>query len=699
MTIPKLTFNILTFDHSSEEYTFYFYKEVSENLQRVYKSLVPDEVIAVYGKQDHYYTSFEEKLEGAFSVSKLSKPHANRSVNEQGKEIWIKVANSAFSKSIMKRFYINQIHGYFEGIGVMTKPNFIDDLEIWLPSELMHTSFNIFDKYTLKIQFGIVSFSPEILVTYEGHSKVFKKSIVDLMSEIAPEYFNLVIYEHHLLKYDNLSDEARSNFQKVFPVLSFGIGDALHLTTEAPDRNNPYLKYKSHIAFLFSKYLNTKEFKQVIPLSCDSFLKVTDCKIGTVTENTNILLFGNNHQHIVPHTGMDSFGPLELPIAKRIQFFYIFHISHRPKVELLDTFLKKGMHSFKGMYGFIQVPFYTEPGFSIAFHELDNPIPEIEEVIRNRVFNSEVQYIAIYVSPYSKNGSTREHKSLYYKVKELLLKRNITSQAIEVQKIKDDKNYAYCLNNISIAILAKLSGVPWRLNVKVKNELVVGIGAFKNTETDTQYIGSAFSFSNNGKFNKFDCFMKNQVDELAGSIIQAVKEYVSVQKSPTRLVIHFYKQMNTRELDIIEDSLFNLGLNIPVFIVSINKTESRDIIAFDDLWSELMPMSGTFINVGHSRYLLFNNTRYPKAYFNINDGYPFPIKLTIKCSHPELEKDPAIIQELIEQVYQFSRMYWKSVRQQNLPVTIKYPEMVAEMFPHFEGNEIPDFGKDNLWFL
>jgi hypothetical protein len=57
------------------------------------------------------------------------------------------------------------------------------------------------------------------------------------------------------------------------------------------------------------------------------------------------------------------------------------------------------------------------------------------------------------------------------------------------------------------------------------------------------------------------------------------------------------------------------------------------------------------------------------------------------------------IEFLIDQVYQFSRMYWKSVRQQNLPVTIKYPEMVAKMVPHFDGVEIPDFGKDNLWFL
>lgn len=699
MKEQNLTFNMLTFNHPSEAYTFHFYKEERENLQRVYMKLAPKEVIEEFGEQEFYYTSFDQPLAGAFAVSKPSKPLYCQELEKQGKEKWIKVENSAFSISIMKRYYISLIHGYFEGMGVMTKPNFVDDLEIWLPSELKHYSYDVFEKYTLKIQFCIVSDKPEILVTYEGQSKVFKKSLVDLMATVSPENFNWVVYENHLFKYDQLSDDARRNYQKAFPVLNFSIRDALHIPTEAADRSNPYKKYKNRIDFIYNNYLITKGFHQVIPLACDNFIKVKEINIGTVTENTNILLFGNNKQHIVPHKGMDSFGPLELPTVKRIQFFYIFHKSHRSKVELLDQFMKAGMHSFKGMYEFIRVPFHTERGFSIAFENLDNPLPEIEEALRNRTIQLDVQYIAIYVSPHSKNGSTREHKSLYYKIKELLLKRHITSQVIEVQKIIDERNYAYSLNNISIAILAKLNGVPWRLNVKVKNELVVGVGAFKNPDTHTQYIGSAFSFINNGKFNRFDCFMKNQVDELAGSIIQAVKEYVSLQKSPSRLVIHFYKQMNTRELDLIEKSLFKLGLDIPVFVVSINKTESQDIVAFDHLWGELMPESGTFINIGRSRYLLFNNTRYPLAYFNSNDGYPFPIKLYIRCTHAELEKDPKIIKELIEQVYQFSRMYWKSVRQQNLPVTIKYPEMVAEMFPHFEGNEIPDFGKDNLWFL
>ena len=699
MKTPNLTFNILTFSHLSEEYTFCFYKDERENLQRVHKNLVPEEVIQEFGEQEHYYTSFEENRDGALSVSKLSKPVYDPDVNENGEEIWIKKENSAFSKSMLKRFYIDKIRTHFEGISLIVKANFVDDVEVWLPVEVNNTAYNFFDKYTLKIQFAIVSNKPEILVTYEGQSKVFRKSIADLMSLVPPDCFNWVLHNNSLCKYEDLTEEAKRNYCDVFPVLNFDIRDALHLPTEAPDRSNHYIRYKNHITFFFDTYLNNEAFRKIIPIDCDSFIPVKDPNIGTVSMNTNVLLFGNNNQHVVPYKGMDKHGPLETPQENRIQFFYIFHSSHKDKAKLLNDFFIKGMHSFKGMYQFARVPFFTETNFSIIFKDQDNPIPEIEQIIRTRIFKTDVQYIAIYLTPHSKIGSSKQHKSIYYKVKELLLKRGITSQAIEVQKITNDANFAYSLNNIAIAVLAKLNGVPWRLNVKLKSELIVGIGAFKNTETDIQYIGSAFSFSNNGKFNSFDCFMKNQVDELAGSIIQAVKEYVAVQNSPARLIIHFYKQMSNHELDTIEESLHTLGLKIPVFIVSINKTESQDIVAFDNLWPDLMPESGTFINIGHGRYLLFNNTRYPKAFFNNNDGYPFPIKLSIKCTIPELEKDPKIIKELLDQVYQFSRMYWKSVRQQNLPVTIKYPEMVAEMFPHFDGYEIPEFGKSNLWIL
>jgi hypothetical protein len=143
-----------------------------------------------------------------------------------------------------------------------------------------------------------------------------------------------------------------------------------------------------------------------------------------------------------------------------------------------------------------------------------------------------------------------------------------------------------------------------------------------------------------------------------------------------------------------------LDLDIPVYIVSINKTESHDIVAFDNKWKGLMPKSGIFINLGFNQFLLFNNTRYSNnGGVKESDGYTYPVKLRIRCTDEKLENDYKTVKELIDQVYQFSRMYWKSVRQKNLPVSIKYPEMVAEIFPHFEGKKIPTFGKDNLWLL
>lgn len=157
--------------------------------------------------------------------------------------------------------------------------------------------------------------------------------------------------------------------------------------------------------------------------------------------------------------------------------------------------------------------------------------------------------------------------------------------------------------------------------------------------------------------------------------------------------------MREDEYDLIEDRLRALDLDIPIYIISINKTESEDKVLFDGATMDMMPYSGRYINLGAKTYLLCNNTRYYGCRFNPYDGFPFPVKLRIDCPYYDGDIDARTIRELIDQVYQFSRIYWKSVKQQNLPVTIKYPEMVAEMAPHFEGDAIPEPFQNRLWFL
>jgi len=694
MKSTDLVFNILNFSHPVKELSFYFTNKEEPGLTRLFHSLVPDEVIKHFGEQEHFYTSFDQRVEGYFAITKPTTPKYETIKTEAYTKT---INNSAYSAAILKRYYNQKIHQYFNAKGIMTKPNFVHDVEIWLP---INKDFNYqnFEKYTLRVQFKTVTKNLEILISYDGKSKIFLKNASALMEHVSPTIFNWVIYQEQLYKYHELPNEATRELSKVFPVWNFDLRTALKQATPAPARNNRYTIFRTNILKFINNYLDNEDFKEIIPITSSQLAKVSPIKIGHVSNSSNQLLFGNNRHDIVPINGMKQYGPLENSPLTKIHLFYIFHEDDKKAALKFNDFLSGKEPGFNGFERYTNTSYYTEKNFSVPFKNKSNPYPEIESQLNNKHFNSDVNYIAIYLSPFNKDKATPKQKNIYYLVKELLLKKGITSQVIEASKVLTNTKYHYSMPNIAIAMLAKLDGEPWRLDRPLKNELIIGVGAFKNSETNIKYIGSAFSFQNNGRFNRFEIFQDSQTEVLAGSILNAIREYVSLNSNLNRLIIHFFKNMSRKEIEPIEQGLRKLDLDIPIFILAINKTESNDIIAFDNEWNNLMPQSGTYINIGWNKFLLFNNTRYSEK-FNPSDGYPFPIKINITCNKEELAKDQKTIKELLDQVYQFSRMYWKSVSQQNLPVTIKYPAMVAEIFPHFSGHEIPDFGKENLWFL
>lgn len=186
-------------------------------------------------------------------------------------------------------------------------------------------------------------------------------------------------------------------------------------------------------------------------------------------------------------------------------------------------------------------------------------------------------------------------------------------------------------------------------------------------------------------------------------ILLAVRRYCSEHKSLKRLVIHFYKNMSWRELAPIERGLARLGLDIPVYVVSINKTMSDDVVGFDLAHAHKMPYSGSWLPIGQDQYLFYNSMLIEGQPFQSRDGYPLPLKISIQYYPSSKESsgiaEQATIPDLLRQVSLFSRLYWKSVSKQSLPVTLKYPEMLAEIAPHFTRPELPKAGKETLWFL
>ena len=439
---------------------------------------------------------------------------------------------------------------------------------------------------------------------------------------------------------------------------------------------------------------------------------------------------GNSKKSVRQQEGVN-FGPhIKCPHID-VQLIFVFPKVNKSEARNLIKYMKEGRYKSqsKSLTHYVGANVtYAPREFHIHFEDINNPVPEIEKALqrdcyRNR--SSKVKYVAVYISPIHKYASSKDTKECYYKIKELFLKYDIPTQCIDRDKMndviaKDDRtnkaNFVYTLQNMGVAICAKLGGAPWLLDETAKKELVIGIGAFKTN--NQQYIGAAFSFDNTGIFNDYSYFQKSEMDELVGAIKLSIKRYSAANSQPERIIIHYYKKMSKKkEFRKIENMLHSLNLNIPVYIVTINKTESEDIVLFDDnstynIWNwqtnsfdvkkSLMPYSGRWINLGASgnshTYLLCNNTRYENERFSPMDGFPFPVKLNIVCPNRNDEIETRVIQQLIDQVYQFSRIYWKSVKQQGLPVTIKYPEMIAEIMPHF--NDPTVYTENNcLWFL
>jgi len=82
------------------------------------------------------------------------------------------------------------------------------------------------------------------------------------------------------------------------------------------------------------------------------------------------------------------------------------------------------------------------------------------------------------------------------------------------------------------------------------------------------------------------------------------------------------------------------------------------------------------------------------------DDFPYPLKVSIsKTNLANLDEDT--IKELIDQVYQFSRVYWRSVKQRAMPVSILYSEKIARMAAEFPDQVIPktEISRRTLWFL
>lgn len=705
MITKNLTLNLLNFGFTTAELSCYIsttpvdggvllsYKERDFLIEHGFFS----------GKTEALYSSFDAPVAGTKKVTLMCSKQDGSS------------RGALWPFSFLKKYYSWKLKNHFEQKDFPVRSDMIADTEIWMPATSPLLNCKGYKTIRLRVQFERITPHPELLITYDGVHSVYQYPLThDLLQEVDTTLYSWMLFRNKLYRYDALPDEARLHEDEVYPCMNKRLKKALRTPFPAPDKSNPYQKFFKETEGFRNSYLTDTELNSWMPISND-WVNRESVSLLADGETVAPLLFGAGKTDTDPQKGIKQHGPRKLPDTRNTVFFFICHRNDIAMAKTIHSFLEGKQPGFSGISRYAGIHYSNEKGLSVYFENKENPLPEIAEQLNSRTLDNNKTYIALYLSPYGKWDELEAHRNIYYRIKEELLFRNIVTQTLEVEKTwvgrnMDDQNYAllkqgfnYFLPNISVALLAKLGGTPWSLTNGKARELVIGISAFKSDDLDRKYLGSAFSFSGEGEFREFGCFRSNQINELAGSILVAVRDYCHRNDPPEKLIIHFYKTMSRKELAPIEKGLAELQLDIPVVVISINKTLSEDILAIDRSSSRLMPESHQYLQVAENRYLLYNNGTYPGSNFNEREGYPFPIKISLQY-YPTDSIDPQpcdeeIIPELFLQICQFSQLYWKSVSRQALPVTLRYPEMLAQIVPHFSRPELPRFGKETLWFL
>lgn len=692
MKTSDITLNIIPLQAGETEKRFSFF--VNKPGGRASFPLTPDEMPV------NLSDIYKETLYTDFSESK----NADTTV----------MVKFDLSRRFAKHYLNYRIYEWFEDRAYFRKRDFVSNNELYFrigKDEKNHIAE--FDRFKVRGNYGRITDGFALTIMYAGTMKVWMKPVYDYPGSSTD--FSRVVYKREIYRYEDLMQQHGINRREVYPVLNRDMEAELNLPGPAWRKVNKMKRYTDKIDWFYKTHIREQGFTETFNPSPGGFMKPDSKDLHRIPGSAASLLFGNGVTDTNPYNGLVSGGPYQPPAVSHIELFIIVaEEDSKMAGNTLYSMLKDGTGHFEGLNAFARIP-VNHSEHHITFTDTDNPLPEIRQALQQMHWKENVHYGAIYISPIHKTDPDPKKFRVYYRLKEELLKYNITSQVIHRDSVHN-ASFAYYLPNISLALIAKLGGIPWTLERKQKKELVIGVGAYSPRRKQKKYLGSAFCFSGNGDFRGFNSFTADDHLMLAGSFQKAIRQFKEENNDVERLVIHFYKRMSWMEAGLIKRSLKELGLDIPVVILTIHKTAAGDLVLSDRSVPHRLPLSGTWMKSGPNQYLLCNNTRFGLPDDNLK-SHPFPVKVYIDITAagtPGGENDDparlqewrqshlddhAWVEELLTQVYQFSRLNWQTVSVKALPVTIRYPEMVARKFPYFEGETIPEFGKRNFWFL
>lgn len=304
--------------------------------------------------------------------------------------------------------------------------------------------------------------------------------------------------------------------------------------------------------------------------------------------------------------------------------------------------------------------------------------------------------------------------SPYYFCKLKFMEQGLNVQDIQIQQIekylkdKSDNFNNYNADNLALNIYAKLGGMAWTIKPhEPKNELVIGIGATTDKE-GKPVLGLASIFRGDGKYlfgkmssvTLMDNYRENLQALLTENIKKCINEGIIETDTPFHLIFHVFKSTGKdneiKALNNVIKEFSNYQFNYS--FVHIGFGHNYRCFMYNE--------DNSNIKFSTDKKGIAQNERGTLVKINNKLGLLCLSSISSSFCKIEIDKRSSItdLDYIAKQVYEFTELSHTSYKKSGKPVTIKYPNRMADFAQKF--SEIDGFYLDelqmpdkSLWFI
>lgn len=323
----------------------------------------------------------------------------------------------------------------------------------------------------------------------------------------------------------------------------------------------------------------------------------------------------------------------------------------------------------------------------------------------------------------------RGNDNPYFVSKSAFMGAGVPTQAVHIERIEaPNLQLPYILNNMALAIYAKLDGTPWVISTRgpTAHELVVGLGSIEvsggRLQSRTRYIGVTTVFQGDGRYIVWGLTREAVYNDYVSALLDSLKTTINfVQKQGNwkpgdrvRLVFHVYKRLKDSEVEAIKElvsglvdeqytvefAFLDMSWSHPYYLFNPNEPgKDKWIGGFKRTLGKGIPARGVCLQLDKSRGLL--HLTGPGDVKTEMQGLPQPLLV-------ELHRDSTFtdMTYLLRQIYHFTFMSWQSFFPASIPITIRYSQLIARLLGNLNlvsdwDSKIVSIGplRGRKWFL